>query len=305
MSCTVIIFHFESLAYLRAVVRQIQKFQRDDLLVKIIIVDQSPNESYIKAIYAEFPVNEGLHILRTSPFGSGYSVDFVMKHVPITTDFICTIDVDTIPIHKNWLYAPIRLIEETNFTWVGVHAQIESAYGHMGNFFCMCQHYRIARTEVYRDLSLKAGFTKKDHRHRLSPENNEWQGWSDDAVIAHWWEDKYLQHNKFTLAVSHFLGSAPTEGMYGRYTDDLVFHFGFSYNWKMVRNQKECMGEEYIEWMRRMDNEGLTDELIEEILSKKKPLVAPIPRLCWDGTNKSIYAPNKELNELFDKLKAE
>jgi hypothetical protein len=228
-----------------------------------------------------------------------------MRNVNIETEFICTIDVDTLPIHPSWLYAPIRLIHETEFKWVGVHAEIESAYSHMGKFFCMCQHFRVARTETYRDLSLNGGFTKNDHRKRLSFANNEWKGWSDDAVISHWWEDKYRSNSKFTLGVSDYLGVAPKEGRYGRYTDDLVFHFGFSFNATRVKNQAESMGDEYITWMNRMNNEGLTDNLLTEILGKLRPLERPILRLCWDGLSKTTFMPTKELNELFDKLKNE
>lgn len=305
MNCTIIVFHYESLAYLRAVVRQIRKFQRDDIQQRIIIADQSVDTDVIKQVYQEFANKTDVSIVHMSPWGSGYSVDFVLRNIPIYSDYICTIDVDTIPIHRNWLYVPIKLIEEANFTWVGVHAEIESAYANMGNFFCMCQHYRIGKTESYRELSVNAGFVKNDHRKNMAFMNNQWEGWSDDAVIAHWWEDQYCKHNKFTFNVTKYLGVAPTEGRYGRYTDDLVFHMGFSYNWKMVRDRRQCMGKDFIDLMVRMETDGLTDELIREILGGLRPLELPIIRIAWNGENKSIYTPNKELNALVDKLKAE
>lgn len=305
MDCTIIIFHFESLAYLRACIRQIHKYKRDDIRHKIIIADQSVDEDVIRTVYEEFPDDKETTTIHMNPFGSGYSVDHILRNHVIDTEFVCTIDVDTLPIHKNWLYAPMRLIQETNMTWVGVHAQVESAYAYMGNFFALCQHFRVARTDTYKELALNAGFVKQDHRDKLSYVNNEWHGWSDDGTTAHWWEDQYCNHSKFTIAVSHFLGTAPTEGMYGRYTDDLVLHFGFSYNWKKVRDQKECMGDEYLVWMQRMSDEGLSEELFDEILNGLRPLEVPILRLCWDGNTKSIYTPDNELNMLFDKFKGE
>lgn len=304
-SCTIIIFHFESIAYLRMCVRQIRKFKRDDIKQTIVIADQSKDESVKTAVLNDFGDSDDVVVISMPQYGSGYSVDHVIRNYNITSEFICTIDVDTIPIHKNWLYVPIELIKRTQFAWVGVHAEIESAYANMGNFFCMCQHFRVARTETYRDLSFNAGFCKNDHRKRLPFVNNEWKGWSDDAVIAHWWEDQYRENNKLTLAVTHFLGIAPTEGRYGRYTDDLVFHIGFSYNYKMVMDGLSSMGGEFLSWMERMNHHGFSNELLEEMLSKLKPLDPPVIRLAWDADTKTCYSPNKELNELIDNLKAE
>lgn len=299
--CTVVIFHFESLAYLRAVVRLIKRYGDE----KIIIAEQSRDLSVKETVYKEFGSDNKILIVEMPSWGSGYAVDHVMRNANINTEFLCTIDVDTLPIHKNWLSAPIKLIQQTDFKWVGVHAEIEDAYSYMGKFFCMCQHFRVGRTRDYHDLSINGGFTKNDHRKRISFVCNEWHGWSDDAVAAHWWEDKYRNNSKFTLAVTDYLGVAPKEGRYGRYTDDLVFHFAFSYNYKMVRDQKESLGDEFIEWMRRMNSEGLGDEMIAEILNKLRPLERQIPRLCWDGQSKASFVPNRELNDLFDRLKNE
>lgn len=303
MSCTIIIFHFESLAYLRAVIRQIQKFQREDIPVQIIIADQSADASVRDVVHDEF--KSVAWVIDIPRCGSGFSIDYIMRNYEINTEFVCTIDVDTIPIHRNWLYVPIQLIRQTDFAWVGVHAQIENHYAHMGDFFCMCQHFRVARTDTYRDLAFNAGFCKNDSRHKLVYNNNEWKGWSDDAIIAHWWEDQYRKNNKLTLAVTHFLGIAPTEGRYGRYTDDLVLHVGFSYNYKMVRNAKECMGEEFLALMEKINHFGLTDEILEDMIKSLKPLDPPVIRLAWDATNKSCYTPNSELNKLIDNLKEE
>lgn len=302
--CTIVIFHFESLAYLRACVREIRRYKHPDISQHIIIADQSENVHVISAL-EECYKTEDITIVPMPKCGSGYAVDYLIRKHNITTEFICTIDVDTIPIHKNWLYVPIQLILQAGFTWVGVHAQIESAYAYMGDFFCMCQHFRVGRTSTYKELSLNAGFCKNDSRKRFSYENNEWHGWSDDAIIAHWWEDKYQANNKFTFAVTHYLGIAPKEGRYGRYTDGLVLHVGFSYNYKMVRDRKASMGDQFLTLMERMEKGGLSEELLKEMLDSRIPLEAPILRLCWDGDTKTCYTPDTELTALIEKLKAE
>lgn len=299
MSCTIIIFHFESLVYLEAVIRQIRKYRRDDIYQHIIIAEQGglPECAFAK--------DEDVTVVRMPRYGSGYSVDYIMRNISIETDFVCTIDVDTIPIHRNWLYVPIRLVEELNLSFAGVHAEIEEAYKHMGQFFCMCQHFRVGRTETYKRLALMGGFVKNDFRNKLPYANNRWNTWSDDAVAAHWWEDTYENNNKLTFAITNYLGIAPKEGRYGRYTDDLILHFGFSYNWKMVGNKKESMGNEFIAWMHRMETEGLNDDMIAEILANIKPLEAPIPRLYWDGVTKTAHRTDEKTNLLIEKLKSE
>jgi hypothetical protein len=175
----------------------------------------------------------------------------------------------------------------------------------MGNFFNIAPYYKIGRTKDYMELSISGGFVKNDSRWKYVYACKEWNGWSDDGVSAHWWEDKYRQHNKFTFAVTDYLGIAPLEGRYGRLTDDLVFHFAFSYNWKMVADREKAMGLEFLKWMERIDNEGLTETILEEILGKLIPLEEPIPREVWDGTNKIISEPTKELNDIIDRLKCE
>jgi len=297
---TIIVFHWEDLAYLRGTIRQLKRYAHPDIPQQIIIADQSKRQKTVDAVFAEFTM-PGIRVVHLPQYGSGYSVDHIFRHKMVTTKYTCTIDVDAFPIHRNWLKVPIALIEY-GFTWVGVHAQIEHHYGYnKGQFFDMCQHFRVGRSETYDQLAYFAGFCKNDSRHVLGYYDKEWKGWSDDGVVAHWWEDQYRSHDKFTFAVSHHLGTAPTQGLYGRYTDDLLWHFGYSWTGRMVQNIRANMGDDFINWMRRLRKEGLTDALIDEMLAKKVPLEAPIPRLLW--TKKQICTPSDELNKLVDNIK--
>lgn len=304
MSCTILIYHYESLAYLRACVRQVRKYAREDIPQHIIIADQSLNAEIKNTLYAEFAAPD-ITIRTFSKYGSGFSIDAALHNGLVQTEYLCTIDVDTLAIHPNWLYVPIKLIEEFNFSFVGVHAGIESAYAHMGDFYCIGQYFRVGKTEKFKELSFNAGFAKSERRNHFKYINNQWYGWSDDSVVAHWWEDQYTQDNKFTFKVDQYLGIAPLEARYGRYTDDLVFHFGLSYNWKHVGNKEEALGSEFLNWMDRMEKEGLTEEMLDEMLSQRKPLENPLPREVWDGISKRACEPTKKLNQRIEELKSE
>lgn len=304
MSCTIIIFHYESLAYLRACVRQVRKYAREDIPQHIIIAEQSDSPSK-SLVHQEFVRAPDITVIDIPKYGSGFSIDYIMRSGLVQTDFVCNIDVDTMAIHPNWLYVPIKLIEEYDLSFVGVHAEIESAYAHMGKFFCLAQYFRVGRRSDYVNLCINGGFVKNDHRVELAYTNYDWRGWSDNCVIAHWWEDKYTENNKLALAVPDHLGVAPLEGRYGRYTDDLVFHFGLSNNWKGVADKEAALGKEFLTWMERMKSEGLTGEMLEEMLSSRIPLEAPLVREMWDGKTKTILPLTDELNNRIDELKAE
>lgn len=309
-SCSIIIYNFESLHFLRSNIRQIRKYRHPDIEQKIIISEQSSDASYLKVI-EEFGKDPDITIVRMKAVCSGYSIDYILRNVQIDTQFICTLDVDAFPIHKNWLYTSIALLQQENFAFVGVHADIENAYAQYGNFYCMGQYFRVGRTETFMLLSKEAGFTRFTYRHRINFnfKNKDWalraiqlkqDGWSDSSVTAHWWEDQHTNHNKFTYAVTHCIGEDGVEPLYGRITDGLVFHFAFSWTSLGMPHQ---MGPRYAAWTRRI-KENFSDELINEMLTQARPMTSPIPRQVWNGTLKRIEEPSEELNEFIGYLKS-
>lgn len=310
-SCSIIIYNFESIHFLRTNIRQIRKYAHPDIEQKIIISEQSRDAAYLELI-EEFGKEPDITIVRMKAVCSGYSIDYILRNVKIETDFICTLDVDAFPIHKNWLYTSIKLLQEENFSFVGVHADIENAYAQYGNFYCMGQYFRVGRTETFKTLCMQAGFTRFTHRHAIDFEfmNHDWakraaelkqDGWSDSSVTAHWWEDQNTNNNKFTYAVTHCIGESGKEPLYGRITDGIIFHFAFS--WTSLGMPEE-MGERYADWTRRI-KENFDDKLIEEMLAQSKPMLHPIPRQVWNGTEKKIEAPSEALNYKIENLKNE
>lgn len=300
MNCAIIIYNYESIEFLKASVRQIRRYKNPLIDQRIIISEQSTKERQL--VIDMFGQDSDITIVPMEAAGSGYSIDYIMRNIDITEEYVCTLDVDAFPVHINWLYVPITLIQERDLSFVGIHAEIEKAYEANGNFFCMSQYFRVGRTSTYKDLSLNAGFTKFDVRRRVGLDFDiNWEGWSDDAVIAHWWEDMNYNNSKLTFGVEKYLDVAPLEGRYGRLSEGLVFHFGFSYNWKMVGDKEKAMGANYLKWIERINAEGLTNDMIDEMLLQLIPLERPVKRELWK--DKQTTDIPEELNNLIERLK--
>ena len=316
-SCTIIIYHYESIEFLKACVRKVRQYAHPEILQKIIITDQSTEDCYRK-IESEFGKDEDIVIVKTAPLWSGYALDYVMRFCDIETEFVCGIEPDVFPIHKNWLYVSIKLIQENNFKFVGVIITetngTESIYPPT-KFFWISQCLRVGRTSGYKELAMEGGFTRFHSMAELKDEmtwgNDDWAKWaegdypargSDDATVAHCWEDNHRENDKFTFATTHIMGIPNEESGYGRIIDDLVFHFGFHRTGVGVEKE---MGERYANWKARINN-GCDDNVIAEMLNFA--LLHPTgnnDRKVWDGKLKKAYSPSEKLNQRIEELKHE
>lgn len=312
MNCTIIVSHYESLPFLRACIRQIRKYKHPEIEQHIIIADQSRDETYFK-LYNEFD-GDDITVCQTKPLYSGYGIDWVMRNIEIKTDYICQLHVDAFPIHKNWLYLSIKLIEENNFAFVGqLHffsRPTDTIYPAESKFFSMSPTFNVAKTSTYKEMSLDAGFTRYHERAKtdLTFNNNDWEEWakedywnrgSDDDVPAFCWEDKHRQHDKLGLAITGMIGVPGEESGYGRIIEDMVFHFGFC---RESIGVGSLMGSKYVNWTKRI-NRGFSDELIEEMIKAAKQNKSGWDRNVWDGKLKVINEPGKELNNKIEDLK--
>ena len=117
-SCTIIIYHYESIEFLKACVRKVREYSHKEIYQHIIITEQSTEDCYNKVVL-EFGKSEDITIVRMKPLWAGYAIDYVMRFCNIKTDYVCGIEPDVFPIHKNWLYVCIKLLEEYNFKFVG------------------------------------------------------------------------------------------------------------------------------------------------------------------------------------------
>ncbi len=319
-TCTIIIFNFNSIGFLRLCIKQIMKCQNENVEVKIIIADQSTDEVEKEQVQKEFSRYGDIEIVQMAALRSGYAVDYIMRNVEITTEWILTLDCDFFVTNKNFIYLPIKLAEEYNFSIVGElffeSRPEETAYYHKNNFFCMSQCFRLARTEYYKELSMQGGFTILHARPEtgFTYGNNDWWDWaqpdyinrgSDDGVIAHCWEDNHLQSNKCSLAITHILGEVGVESGYGRILDGLGFHLSFSF-WS--NGIEDRVGKNYMYWKQRIidGDENVLDDMIAAAL--KTPANPDHPsgtqmRRIWNGKNKTSELSWKELNQRIEELK--
>src|SRR6478752_2086011 len=106
-SCSIIIYNYESLHFLRANIRQVRKYAHPEIEQRIVISDQSSQQSY-KELVTEFGQDPDIMIIKMDPVCSGYAIDYIMRFAGLNSEYICTLDVDAFPIHKNWLYTSIR-----------------------------------------------------------------------------------------------------------------------------------------------------------------------------------------------------
>ncbi len=291
-------------------IRQIRKYANPLISQKIIVSDQSDRYTHSQ-IVERYGKDEDIAIVWTRGLYSGFGFDTILRDVEITSEYICQLHADAMPIHANWLYLPIKLIEEYNLSFVGQLQCInfDSSIYPPSTFFAMAQCFNVARTETYKELSLQAGFTRFHNRPEtgLEFENNEWAEWaaadydnrgSDDDIVAFSWQDRHTKADKLGLAISGYV-----QPSFGRIIDGVVFHFGSA---NEARPNMGTMPYEYQEFTRRINND-YNDSLIDEMVAlakANKPNGSQIlTRNFWNGTTKTVSPPSDEMNNRIEELK--
>ena len=221
-SCTIIISHYESIPFLRACIRQIRKYAHPEIKQHIIISDQSSQSTYIN-VFLDFGNSPDITIVHSAPLYSGYGLDYIFRNFPIHSEYVCQLHVDAFPIHKNWLFMSLGLMEEFDFKYVGVLQFIcdkpEAIYYYKNNFFAMAHSFNIGRTDVYEEMALEGGFTRFHNRPQDNSgmvwKNNDWAEWakedyqkrgSDDDTVAFDWEDNHREHDKLGFGITGKMG---------------------------------------------------------------------------------------------------
>lgn len=314
-SCTIIVSHFESINFLRACLRQTLKHTHPEILQKIIVCDQSGDETHA-LVLEEFGNIEGVQIVRTKPLYSGYGIDFLIQRGYIDTDYIAQLHVDAYSISNQWLYLPIKLIEEYDLAFAGqlqfISTGKESIYP-PSPMFAMAQCFNVGKTEIYKEMSYQAGFTRFHNRpwveEGITWKNDDWSVWaepayqergSDDDVVAFSWEDKYCEHDKLGLAITSMIQSH-----FGRIIEDMVFHFG---SCRESIGVADSMGDLYQHYTMRI-NENYSDELVEELINLSKQSTVKndsekiLLRNFWNGKLKKSEISSNVLNERILNLK--
>ncbi len=322
-TCTVIVFNFNSIGFLRLCIKQIMKMQHPEIDVSVIIADQSNDEQEKKMVHEEFSGYADVTIVHMAALRSGFAVDWVFRNMDIKSEYTCTLDCDAFPLSHTWLYLPITLMQENPFSFVGGlffesrKEEIVHCY-HNNPFYCMSMCYRVGRTETYKELAMEGGFTvfhaRKDLDFVYGKGHEAWAAWaaddyehkgSDDGTIAHFYDDNFTENNKMALATSHTMGDSKIESGYGGIVDDLVLHFGFCH-WST--GIEDRVAKDYAYWKKRI-NDG-DENVLEEMLKVAYANPSDIfheqgthVRSVWNGTLKKSFPSTSELNKRIEELK--
>lgn len=235
---TVIIYTCDSGLFLDYNIKQIEKYQK--VPTKIIIANQGEYEE-IECDY---------QVVKIPKKKSGYSIDFLFNNGYIDTEHVCTLDVDCWPVHEDWLYRPLQMMDK--YHHVGLRIKhVPETYG---DSFIMAMCYRVSRSEHMKMLCKEFGFAGR----------NDENGWFDEGCWAHINE----KASKYCFPITKYAGIVPGESLYGVLVSDLMFHFCNSSNAK--GKGIEWTGHEYVKLMDRI-KDGITDEVIGEVMGNLMP----------------------------------
>lgn len=255
------------LEFLKGSIRQIMKHKHDEIDYEIIICDQS-DEQMSNEINRLFGNVSEIKIVKIPRIDAGYPIDVASRMAK--GEYFCTLDADAFPISDLWLYLPVKLIEKYNFSFVGKESGLHYSYeSQLGKYFHLNNYYRISKTEIAKKISEEVGFIRPQNKHRSNlPYNKNVNVGCDNGVIAQWYSDNQKLGPKFCLMMDKIIGKTPHLGVYGMIIDDLVFHMVFG------QTNEECginnLGDGYVELNKEINQNGLTDEMIERLLSLSK-----------------------------------
>jgi glycosyltransferase involved in cell wall biosynthesis len=273
---TIIISNYNSIHWLRIAVDQIRKHTKHPY--HIIISEQTENPYDVQAEYNGW---DFITVVPVPAHSSGSGTDYILRYCNIDTEYICSMDVDTFPVSDEWLSLPIRLMNDYGLTWVGLRAEIEAAYSL--HYFHMGECYRIGRTKNFKLLSDAVGWTQV-----------KGEGFRDNAVNAHSYEDAHFKNKKLSLPVTGRIGITRSEGEYGRLIGNLAMHFCFAFTSSLHETPVKNMGEEYMDWEQKIKTLP-SYEVVEQMMAAVKYSNRLQPIQYWDGCD---YAePPKEIRE--------
>jgi glycosyltransferase involved in cell wall biosynthesis len=301
MKCSILIPYVEEKEFIKGSIRQIKKFRHPEIENEIIIIDQSLDDE-IKDLYSSDPE---IKLIKCPRVDAGYPIDVGLRNC--SGEYFCSLDADAFPIHKNWLYVPIKLIEKYNFSFIGKQTGLHLSYKNQGNFFHINNYFRVSRKDLALKVSEDVGFLRYENHYKVSFAPRINSGWNiscDNGVVAQWWSDKNKMGPKLSLAMNKFMGMTKEMGVYGMVIDDLIFHMVFGFGREWIQDLNKTLGDEYLNWNRRIIKEGLSDEIINELLSNLKPCW-PIEtdRELWDGEKPERIEPGNEIWEYIQELK--
>ena len=262
--CIPVCYEFE---FLKGSIRQIMKYKHDEIDYEIIICDQTSPEMSEK-INQLYGGNSEIKIVRIPRVDAGFPIDVGVRMAK--GEYFCSLDADAFPISNLWLYLPVKLIEKFGFSFIGKESGLHLSYiKQLGDYFHLNNYYRVSKTSVAKKISEEVGFIRPHNKRKVDLHYDQDHAIScDNGVIAQWYSDNQNMGPKLCLMMDKIIGKTPTLGVYGMIIDDLVFHMVFG------QTNEECginnLGNAYVSLNTEINQTGLTDEIIEKLLSLSK-----------------------------------
>lgn len=288
--------------------KKIDEFRHPLIEQEIIICDQLSKKHSLNfdSNIGTLPiqVQKEIKIMPIPRIDAGYPINVGAMNA--TGQFFCTLDADAFPIHRNWLYLPIKLIEKYGLSFVGKSTGLNKAYTHEGNFFHINNYFRVSFTNTARRCAQEVGFMRYEHRKaaRFRPKvNSNWKTDCDNGVVAQWYSDMAHMGDKVSLALTRCVGITNEMGLFGMIIDDLIFHLVFGFGEQWIQDQQKTLGSDYLGWKDKMKQHG-----IEHTLDAMVNMAAPkypkeTDREHWNGQTAIPLNPNDEMWQFIEQTK--
>lgn len=266
--CTIVIPHVNTPYYLYGCIDQIKRYRHPEINQKIIVIDQSKyniNIEVCRKYISDFDVT----VITAPQVDAGFPLDLGLNHAD--TEYYCSLDCDAFPIHKNWLYLPIKLIEKYNFSFVGTDTGLSSSYKQKGDFSHINNYFRVSKTHIAQTVSDTVGFMRPSNRKRVGfvPKDERWGDLScDNGVIAQWYSDQEKMGDKFAFSLNKKLGLTKEMGLYGIVVDDLVFHIVFGWGEEWIDDLQKVLGENYLKLIEEIKSKPIDNNVIQNLINR-------------------------------------
>lgn len=300
MKCTILIPVCTELDFLKIGIYKIKQFRHPEIEQEIIIADQTDFSQTLQDLFGSDPE---IKIVKIPRIDAGYPIDIGAKMA--TGDYFCSLDADAFPIHRNWLYLPIKLIERYNLSFVGKQTGLHISYPAHGNFRHINNYYRVSKTNIAKKIAEDVSFMRWGNRSMVNfiPTDTRWNSDCDNGVVAQWYADQIDCGGKVSLALNKTIGFTSEMGIYGMVIDDLVFHMVFGFGEEWIKDLSKTLGSQYLEWKEKIKN-GEIESVSESMLSATIPH-HPIEtdREYWDGKTAKRLSPNDEMYQFIETIK--
>jgi len=293
----------EEITFLRANISHIEKFTHPQVESQVIICDQTGTE----AIKAEF--GGRYYVLQMPRIDAGFPID---KSLEVADgEYHLSLDVDCVPMHHAWLYAPIKVLDKyTDIIMVGKATGLHNHhdYAKHGTFFHINNYLRYMRTEQARYVSRQVGFLRPENRPKANfypVADFSFEANCDNGVRANSFTDRMGMGKKFSIAMNQVLGNTHEMGVFGMVLDELVFHMVFSSSKDWISDKTKTLGEEYLKWYSRINSEDFTTVWPDIVKALQPKYNILYDRHLWDGYKEQALTPQDELFRDFSAWKTE